>query len=322
MMTKKEYWKKREEWIIDYLYGELNDEQKETFELTLNKDARLKELYAQHIAIDNLIPKGVRPLIDGARMQGVRWSALKGVRQGQKLSLIQRLATVWEWKILTKFHVASMVCMFVAGFIFNGILEKTQPHDSISEDDSVLAFVESSDYQIVDMNLYSYDKNNGEIQFSFSMDSQSKMSGNMNSPIIRHMLAQRLKTESSDNVRLEIIELFGGYLHAQDIIAALIHVLLNDANPGARYNAVEHLVKESGKEDVKNALRYALVSDVNPGVRIEAFLAVTENIDSQTLKVLKSHSINDANTFIRERSKKIIDNMRGGAKKRNNAIAI
>ncbi len=88
---------------------------------------------------------------------------------------------------------------------------------------------------------------------------------------------------------------------------SLISTLLNDPNPGVRYHAVENLVKLVHLSDVRHALQQALMQDVNNGVRVEAFLALSQNVDEELLEVLRTHSINDANTFIRERTRRLLE---------------
>jgi len=310
-MTENNSQKRREEWIIDYLYGELNSEQRAVFEQTLDRDRQLKILYDEHVSIDRLIPKGSRAIVGDDRLQGVRWAALRGIRNKNNASLLERFLRVWNTQVPMKVQLASMVLMFSAGLMISSVIKHAEENVAVVETGvenfSALQFVKNSDYRIVDMTLDHYDSNKSDIQFSFAIASQSHVQGNLGNPQIRDFLAQTLNAGVNDDVRLSLSELLGTYAHSKHVKEALIDSLLNDVNPGVRYNAVEHLVKIAEQGDVRQALLHAMVYDVNPGIRVQAFLRLTENPDDKILNILSQYSVKDANALIRERSKQILD---------------
>ncbi len=326
-MTNHTPEQKREAWVIDYLYGELNDEQKAVFEHALESDEQLKQLYEKHSSLDCLLPKGTKPLISDERLQGVRWTTFRGVRQSQKPSFLSYWNNLWRIQLPIKVQLTGMALMFLVGLLI-GIEPEVSPfneniaENNFSESTGPWEFVQNDDYKIVDMNLDAYDKDNGEVTFSFALASQSQVRGNITNPSIRRLLTQSLNTESRDDVRLQLTDLFGKFSDNQEIKAALIFALVNDPNPGVRYNAIEHLVTLSEQKEVRQALMYALVNDVNTGIRVEAFLALTENIDKELMDVIRNHSVDDANTFIRERSKRLLENGASSYNRGNGALSI
>lgn len=306
-MTNKKQQTEQNAWIIDALYGELDPQQQSDFEQALKDDPQLKQSYDRQSAFNLLMEKGSRPYISEERMQGVRWSTLRKLRQRDQPSMWEALKKNLSFQIPVSLQIAGMAMMFVFGFLLHPVFNNAgQENDALQ---GALSFVDNDDYQIVDVRLESYDQNAGDVQLSFALNSESQVSGNIANPQIRRLLTQSLHADSGDGVRLQLTELFGNHLQNQDVRDALIFTLLNDPNPGVRYNAVENLVKVAQQHAVRQALRQALVNDVNPGIRIEAFLALTSSkkIEPALLKALKNHSIDDANTLIRERTKKILE---------------
>jgi len=311
-MTHQISQSKREQWIIDYLYGELDETQKRIFEQALSSDEQLHRLYEEHCSVDDLLPKGCAPLINDERMQGVRWATQRAIRSRQeKPSIVKFFASLWQLKVPIQLQVASMAMMFFVGVWMSGdhsFSAQGGVGDKPTPIDGALGFVGEEDYRIVNMQLDGFDSTKGDVQLSFSLAAESRVEGNLANQQIRQLLAQSLRGHSSDQVRLNLTTLLGGYTQNVDVEQALIYTLHNDPNPGVRYNAVEHLVKLVDKDDVRRALEKALKDDVNPGIRVEAFLALTTKLDATLLKILREHCINDANTLIRERSKRILRN--------------
>ncbi|MEQ8954994.1 MAG: HEAT repeat domain-containing protein, partial [Gammaproteobacteria bacterium] len=98
-------------------------------------------------------------------------------------------------------------------------------------------------------------------------------------------------------------------LSGNEIYEALIHVLQYDQNPGVRYQAAVSLAGLANVSRVRDALRQALAEDVNQGVRVEAFNALLEYRDEQTLDVFRQRMTTDSNEYIRTQSREIVEGL-------------
>ncbi|WP_086933027.1 HEAT repeat domain-containing protein [Agarilytica rhodophyticola] len=302
--TKMQY----DAWIMDYLYGGLDAEQRLIFEQTLESDEQLRKAYESQCEFDEIVPKGLKPVISEQRTQGVRWSAFHNIRrktQPSDFSLVRYFRYLWSAQVSMRIQFVSMAMMFAIGLFFSSFFNGSYTRPQVDNDGVALNTL--GDNNIVDMQLEVYDRNIGNVEFSFTSAAQSKVQGNLSDPRIRNLLAKALHINNSDEVRLELSEMLGAYVQDNDIKSSLIYILTNDPNPGVRYNAVTSLVKDAADKQVRRALQYALVNDVNTGVRVEAFLALTKAVDEDLLKILRQHSIDDANTLIRERSKRLLE---------------
>ncbi len=303
-MTPNESQSKREAWVIDYLYGELDDAQKASFEQALQHDTQLRELYEQQCSFDALMPKGCAPEINDGRMQGVRWAALRGVKQGPKPTRLSRIVCIWQENIMSGWQVAAMAMMFIVGFGVSQVTNK-KPQDTFIASNSREHFNDTNT-NIVSVRLDRFDVDQGEVVFTLSKQSTEQVQGNIKNVQVRTLLTQSLNHYANDDVRLQLTELFSQYVRFDDVQAALIYTLKTDPNPGVRYNAVENLVKTPDEPEVRAALIHALVHDNNPGIRVEAFLALSQRVDESLQEILTTYGVNDANTFIRERSKRLL----------------
>lgn len=305
-MTPDESQAKREAWVIDYLYGELDDAQKKSFEQALEHDAQLRELYEQQTSFDELMPIGSAPEISYERMQGVRWSSLRNIKQGPKPSLVSRMMRAWQTNVMPGWQMAAMVLMFVVGFGASQIVNKKPQENIVANNETQINNETVSKADIVAVRLDRFDVAQGNVVLTLSKQSTEKVQGNIENAQVRHLLTQSLNRYANDDVRLQLTEFFSQYVEFEDVQTALIYTLKTDPNPGVRYNAVENLVKTPDEPKVRAALIHALVHDNNPGIRVEAFLALSQRVDETLQEILATYGVNDANTFIRERSKRLL----------------
>lgn len=142
---------------------------------------------------------------------------------------------------------------------------------------------------------------------SFSLASETRLSGNVADTGIHQLMAVALQNDIDPAARIDSINALLTVSDGTDVYEALIYVLRNDLNPGVRYQAIQSLVALAHEEQVREALRFALTEDVNPGVRLEAFEALANNPGSQTLAVFREQMENDSNEYLRAQARNIVE---------------
>lgn len=177
---------------------------------------------------------------------------------------------------------------------------------------SPLALVGEQDYEISEMHIDRFDPLSGDIELSFAIASETRLSGNVADAGIRTLMTVALVNEIDEASRLDTIEALQKASYDDKVSASMIYVLNNDDNPGVRYSAVRSLVSYVAEDEVKQALLDALQQDVNPGVRVEAFNALATNPDREVLAVFRQRAELDGNDYIRERARAIVDNPGNG----------
>ena len=122
---------------------------------------------------------------------------------------------------------------------------------------------------------------NGEVQFTFDAVKPVTMKGNINDPKIQMVLAQALLNEKNPGSRFNTVSAIANQTEEKSgsvdpkVKAALITTLELDNNPGVRKRALTALLNLPYDQQIKDALLYTLVKDQNSGIRIAAINGLT-----------------------------------------------
>lgn len=305
--------------VISYIYGDMDAEQTRQFERELETDPQLQRLLEDEQRLDSAIPIGVQPLVSAERLQGNRWLLHQNLQKQSRslFSVKQWLNSLADRPFTVAFQGAAMAMTFVLGLYVaapadtsgssvEGLLAATSEVGF-----SPLQLVNSEDYEIYKLKVNGYDAVSGDIDLSFSLASQTRISGNIADQNIHGLMAVALQNDIDSASRLDAIDALQPVSGGNDVYQALIHVLMNDRNPGVRYQAVRSLVALAHEEEVRDALRSALNDDVNPGVRLEAFQALVAYPEEETLQIFRQKMEADSNEFIRSQSRAIVEEAEG-----------
>lgn len=306
--------------IISYLYGDLDAPEARQFEKELDTNPQLRQLLEDEQRLDSAIPIGVQPLVSAERLQGNRWLLHQNLQKQSRslFSVGQWLARLAERPLAVTFQGAAMAMTFVLGIYIAS--PDVSPDSSVVEGSlstpgdaefSPLQLVNSEDYEIYQLKVNGYDATTGEIDLSFSLASETRISGNVADRNIHGLMAVALQNDIDSASRLDAIDALQQVSAGNEVYQALIHVLKNDRNPGVRYQAVRSLVALAHEEEVRDALRNALNDDVNPGVRLEAFQALVAYPEEETLQLFRQKMEADGNEFIRSQSRMIVEQAEG-----------
>jgi hypothetical protein len=129
--------------------------------------------------------------------------------------------------------------------------------------------------------------------------------GNANDPRIRELLLNSVASSHS-GARLESLEALGRNLDDQETRAALIRAMVEDQNPGVRIKALEALKEHAQDEDVRAALVSAVRADPNPGMRVMAVELLTAEPDREIAGVLQELVATETNSYVRMRCQKAL----------------
>lgn len=299
--------------VIQYLYGELSEQEVQAFEEELAGNAELQRLVEAEQRFNSSIPLGTQPLIDEERIQGNRWLLRQNLQREARprFSLAKWIQELTEKPLTVAFQGAAMAMTFVLGLFV--ATPATQPADSASmvpvtvAELSPLSLINDDDYEIYQMKVNSYDAMTGDIDLSFALASETRLTGNVSDRSVNQLMAVALQNDIDSASRLDTINALQPVVSGNQVYEALIYVLTNDQNPGVRYQAVQSLVALADEDRVRDALRYALQEDVNQGVRVEAFNALSTYRDEETLAVFREKVDADSNEYIRTQSRLILE---------------
>lgn len=303
--------------VLDYLYGDWDDAKKREFEQLLVANESLKQLVDDETRFDESFPIGTQPLIEQERLDGNRWLLRQNLQKASRsgFSFQNWLSGLAQRPFSVAFQGAAMAMTFVLGIMVaspNNDLNLQTPDELLlsaaqDSDASPLALVNDEDFEIYKLKVNHYDAATGDIDLSFSLASETRLSGNVADAQINQLMAVALQDDIDSASRLDTINALQPVVGGDKVYEALIYVLTNDQNPGVRYQAVRSLVALSDEERVRDALRLALQKDVNSGVRIEAFNALMPYRDEETLELFKVQMNADSSEYIRSQSRFIVE---------------
>tara|TARA_R110002073_G_scaffold287109_2_gene451804 strand:+ start:2692 stop:3660 length:969 start_codon:yes stop_codon:yes gene_type:complete len=320
-MTIPENTEQQQMRVISYLYGDMDAQELLQFEKELQSDTQLQQLLEEERRFDTAMPLGSQPLISEERLQGNRWLLHQNLqKQGRSLfSIRQWLGDLTEKPFTVAFQGAAMAMTFVLGIY---VASPAVSPDAESSDGVLvsaaepsftpLTMVQDDDYEIYQLKVNAYDAATGAIDLSFSLASETNITGNVADQNIHGLMAVALQNDIDSASRLDAIDALQQVSSGDDVYQALIHVLLNDRNPGVRYQAVRSLVALAHEDEVRDALRNALSDDVNQGVRLEAFQALVAYPEEETMQILRQKMDADSNEFIRKQSRIIVEESDSG----------
>jgi hypothetical protein len=122
---------------------------------------------------------------------------------------------------------------------------------------------------------------NGDVQFTFEAVKPVTIRGNIDEPKIQMILARALLNEKNPGSRFNTVSAIANQTEEKNAIldpkvkSALITTLELDNNPGVRKRALTALLNLPYDQQIKNALLFALVKDPNSGIRIAAINGLT-----------------------------------------------
>jgi len=302
--------------IISYLYGDLDADELQKFEEELKSNSQLQQLLEEEQRLDTAFPSGAQPVVSAERLQGNRWLLHQNLQKQSRslFSLRQWLDSLAEKPFTVAFQGAAMAMTFVLGiYVATPAVSPNEPalEGLVASTTEVgftpLQLVNDEDYEIYQLKVNGYDATTGDIDLSFSLASETRISGNVADQNIHGLMAVALQNDIDSASRLDAINALQPVTTGNEVYQALIHVLKNDRNPGVRYQAVRSLVALADEEEVRDALRNALNDDVNPGVRLEAFQALVAYPEEETLQLFRQKMDGDSNEFIRSQSRQIVE---------------
>ena len=299
--------------VIRYLYGDLSGQEITQFDAELKSNSLLRAVLEAEQRFDSAMPIGTQPQIDADRIEGNRWVLRQNLQRENRtrFSLRQWLQELSNRPMTLMFQGAAMAATFVLGILIATPAAVESPGQGsqqlLAEELSPLEFIGDEDYEIFQFKVNNYDASTGDIDLSFSLASETRLTGNVADKGIHSLMAVALQGDIDSGSRLDTIDALQGVSSSNEVSRALVHVLMNDQNPGVRYQAVLSLVELANQDHVREALRYALSEDVNQGVRVEAFQALVNYPDDETLSLFRLQMEVDSNEYIRAQARSIVE---------------
>ncbi|TFB13248.1 HEAT repeat domain-containing protein [Candidatus Marinimicrobia bacterium MT.SAG.4] len=308
---------KLKEEVLLYLYGELSEEDKLSFEEDLAKYDNLRKIYEAEKKNHEFFSLSTEKEISDSLLQDSRSELRRRLKEENNSSLTDSSASGGLLHLLfgSPSKIVAALSMLTFGILLGKFVSIQIDFDNGIEVHQLTSSIEgiisnellgSADMEIADMKIVAYDAESQEITLSIDAVTSVAIRGNISNHKIQTILAAALQSDLGPSIRLKSVDLLQMNIGNIEIVNALIYALKNDDNPGVRLKAVEALGPYSDNSDVKEALLNTLKFDQNAGVRIQAILALKDNKDPKVLEVLKQKMESDENEYIRDQSRESV----------------
>lgn len=263
------------------LYGELSDgKQKQLISHLESCEECRMELEQQKklmmLIADHKNLEVNEELLKEARMQ-LR-GALRQERSNKtSLSFSKYISQLFSTPPRLAFGAVSVLILgIILGSIFLGkekvIVTEREP------DFSTVSFAQN-DLRISNVQFIDSDPTDGEIEFTFNTVKQMHFKGNVNNPKVQSILTYAMLNDQNPGSRFNSINVMDSYKKSaldKDIKDALVTVVMTDNNQGVRREALKLLNRVNFDESVKQAYLFVLLNDSSSALRIEALNALIE----------------------------------------------
>ena len=139
------------------------------------------------------------------------------------------------------------------------------------------ASIFENDLKISNMQFIDSDPSDGEIEFTFDAAKQVHFKGSVNDPRVQSILTYAMLNDQNPGSRFNSINVMDSYEKAtldKEIKDALVTVLMIDNNQGVRREALKLLNRAPFDESIKQANLFVLLNDSSSALRIEALNAL------------------------------------------------
>lgn len=160
---------------------------------------------------------------------------------------------------------------------------------------------------------------NGQVRIVLDETRQRTVSGRMDQEGIRALLLAATRDPNDPGLRASTVALLGMQTDpgmANDIRDTLVHTVLNDQNDGVRLKAIEGLKMFAMEPDVLTAILDVLMADANPAMRNQAIDLLMQGLDGSAQRMPDRRMIGvlqelmsrkDESTYVRQRSQKALE---------------
>jgi len=265
-----------------YLYGVLTNEEQSVLELHLKDCDECRNELEQQRNLLSLISDKKNEVDDNLLMEARAQlrGALRNERQrkGYLDNIIQYLNNFITIPFRTALSGAALLAVgFFVGYLFYG--SSTIDPNIITEKTNNEFPVFQDDVTISNISFIDSDPSDGEVEFTFIAMKPVYLKGRVDDPKIQSILTYSMLNEQNPGSRFNSINAMYSekpIKFDKDVKDALITVVMTDENPGVRREALKLMKKLPYDEDVKRAFIYVLTTDTSSGIRIEAINALVD----------------------------------------------
>ena len=304
--------KKYRQWIWPAVYDELKEREKKLLDEHIEGCADCLLDFEEAKQTKNLLDKKIQLKPTASLMEESRTELhqrlLLATQPGYKTKWIKKM---WQF-ISLDFSPALRFSTVLAMLLIGILIGKWMFINKVSEKDfNEQQFSLLSNLNIAGVESINYDPMTHQVSMKLNTMKQLTIQGDMDTPEIKHLLAQTLMTEERPNIRLKTVgALSMTKSFDQQVIKALIEVLENDENPGIRLKAIKLLTTIPFNGSIKNLITKVLIrvllKEDNSAIRNEAIDGLNKFKNGSIEPIIYNAARNNSSEYVRSKAALIL----------------
>lgn len=286
--------------IMLYLYAELTDEERKSFEQRLENEKDLRGKVERMRHLHGLM--NTRPVAETSPVQldALRMRLRERIRQERRrLTWRDRIK---DWSVVLIERRLLLEFALAAALVFVGItIGRRGDSAGTLASKAPVEIASELPMQIDDIEALEYDPTSGLVTARYRTVQEVTATGGITDNSIRRILSHTIRSGQHPGRRLAAVKAMSKKdFNDPDLEGALIYAMENDSISGVRLKAANVLSGLSMTPAIKEAFINTLLKDDNSAVRIQALEALDSHIlEQEVAPVLMNASRKDENEFVR-----------------------
>jgi HEAT repeats/Putative zinc-finger len=305
-----------EENLALYLYHELPEKQRETFETHLSAcadcRARLEETRRLHRFLNE------HPSPEPSPELLVHCRAALEEALDRELNGISWKSLLSQWRpafgSMARLPIAAALTLVVLGFSLGWALRTRAPGAHLATNEESVASPGVTDLNNLRINNISQvapSPKSGDVRITVNAERQMTLEGSLDDPRIRQVLIDAMTGYDNPGIRHDSMEVLRRHANNPNVRSALLYAFQNDPNPGVRLDALQTVQGMEWSPEIRQALLNTLDHEKNQGVRVAAIDVLSDHADQATLPALERLANDDPNRDVRMKSVRAIRKLQG-----------
>ena len=303
--------KKYRQWIWLAVYDELKEREKKLLDEHIKACADCLLDFEEAKQTKNLLDKKIQLKPTASLMEESRTELhqrlLLATELRYKTKLIKKIWGFISLDFSPALRFSTALAMLLIGILIGKwmFINKVSEKDFNEQQSSLL-----SNLNIAGVESINYDPMTHQVSMKLNTMKQLTIQGDMDTPEIKHLLAQTLMSERP-NIRLKTVgALSMTKSFDQQVIKALIEVLENDENPGIRLKTIKLLTTIPFNASIKNLITKVLIrvllKEDNSAIRNEAIDGLDKLKNGSIEPIIYNAARNDSSEYVRSKAALIL----------------
>ncbi|NIR51327.1 hypothetical protein GWO43_22330 [candidate division KSB1 bacterium] len=300
-----------------YFYDELTEAERKELEVHLEYCESCRQQFEEVQSLHKVLDKRAvlepnSDILERSRLM-LRERLREERREAMKEPWWQRLIGHLSLQPHIGLQLAGAVFILILGVFLGKFFWTGTKQQFVPEIARTTRIGEMDESLIANIDFIEYNPTSGTVTVKYKRVNDMFVQGQIDDPPIRKLLTHAIRSESHPGRRLTAVKALGEHAFSDhEVEDVLVYAMEYDAVDGVRLKAAKVLKTLPITPKIKQAFIRVLLKDANPAIRIEAVEALSQAADEDVLNVFQDASQDDENEFIRLKAAKELERREEG----------